>query len=73
MGCVDVAPVCLATPSAQLLNGCLEAPASAAEVALLILKLCTKPMGVITCLLELLTEMLEEPESGEWTTIAKAK
>jgi len=30
-------------------------------------------MGVIACSLELLTEMLEKLESGEWMTTAKAK
>ena len=30
-------------------------------------------MGVIACMLELATEMLEKPESSEWSTIAKTK
>ena len=34
---------------------------------------CVIPMGLIACLLELAMEMLEKPESGEWTTIAEAK
>ena len=49
------------------------APPSAVEIAPPILKLCAIPMGVIACSLELLTEMLEKPESDEWMTIAKAK
>ena len=34
---------------------------------------CVILMGVIACSLELATEMLEKPESGEWMTIAKGK
>jgi len=34
---------------------------------------CVIPMGVIACSMELAMEMLEKPESGKWTIIAKPK